>query len=283
MGDTVYIGISEYEIIQNNDTIVLQDKEFPLFNETYTPDELRKVLEENPLNDGLLVPIQEKETTKDELIQEYIPLFLDKIKRSSIYPSLRDRDTTIDEAQDLIASEMISIIGSINAEHREIYELYTSDEVMRKIIINDLIDKTYQDYSFSSIQETTMPHMLYQQLTQLNSRIAETKSALIVLYPRNDREYPLMLSYDDKTHTIDMFHFYEIDGIEVNEPFMTFKIDAEKQVLTPIYYENPLMNVQFDLNNTPEEQKEFVSKDMENYASSWLNNMIQKNYYIESE
>ena len=44
---------------------------------------------------------------------------------SSIYPSLRDRDTTIDEAQDLIASEMISIIGSINAEHREIYELYT--------------------------------------------------------------------------------------------------------------------------------------------------------------
>lgn len=36
---------------------------------------------------------------------------------------------------------------------------------------------------------------------------------------------------------------------------MTFKIDAEKQVLTPIYYENPLMNVQFDLNNTPEEQK----------------------------
>lgn len=123
--------------------------------------------------------------------------------------------------------------------------------------------------------------MLYQQLTQLNSRIAETKSALIVLYPRNDREYPLMLSYDDKTHTIDMFHFYEIDGIEVNEPFMTFKIDAEKQVLTPIYYENPLMNVQFDLNNTPEEQKEFVSKDMENYASSWLNNMIQKTIILK--
>ena len=102
---------------------------------------------------------------------------------------------------------MISIIGSINAEHREIYELYTSDEVMRKIIINDLIDKTYQDYSFSSMQETTMPHTLYQQLFQLNSRIAETKSALVVLYSRNDREYPLMLSYDDKTHTIDMFHF----------------------------------------------------------------------------
>ena len=102
MGDTVYIGISEYEIIQNNDTIVLQDKEFPLFNETYTPDELRKVLEENPLNDGLLVPIQEKETTKDELIQEYIPLFLDKIKRSSIFPTVRDLDTKIDEAQDLI-------------------------------------------------------------------------------------------------------------------------------------------------------------------------------------
>lgn len=113
------------------------------------------------------------------------------------------------------------------------------------------------------MQETTMPHTLYQQLFQLNSRIAETKSALVVLYSRNDREYPLMLSYDDKTHTIDMFHFYEIDGIEVNEPFMTFKIDAEKQVLTPIYYENPLINVQFDLNNTPEEQKEFVSKDME--------------------
>lgn len=266
MGDTVYIGISEYEIIQNNDTIVLQDKEFPLFNETYTPDELRKVLEENPLNDGLLVPVQgnlQKETTKEELIQEYIPLFVDKIKRSSIYSSLRDRETTIDEAQELITSEMISIIGSINAEHREIYELYTSNEVVRETIINDLIDKTYQDYSFSSIQETTMPHMLYQQLTQLNSRIVETKSALIVLYPRNEQEYPLMLSYDDRTHTIDMFHFYEVNGIEVNEPFMTFEIDVENQILTPIYYENPLMNVRFYLKNMSEEQIEGITQGIQ--------------------
>ena len=213
VGDTVYLGIDEYEIIQNGDMILLQDKEFPLFNETYTPDELRKVLKENPLNDGLLVPIHAKENLPIET---------------------------------------------------------TNEEMLH-------------DYHASPTKETTIPHALYQQLFQLNSRIAETKSALVVLYSRNDREYPLMLSYDDRTHTIDMFHFYEIDGIEVNEPFMTFEIDVEKQTLTPIYYENPFMNVQFDLNNMSEEQKEFVSKDMENYAASWLNSMIQKNYYIESE
>lgn len=287
VGDTVYIGISEYEIIENGDTILLQDKEFPLFNETYTPDELRKVLKENPLNDGLLVPIQPQENkpiekTNDELMEEYVTIFVNKIKRSAIYPALLDRDTTIDEAQDLITSEMISIIGSMNAEHREIYELYVENTSARKTIINQLIEQTYQDVTFST-KDNQMLHTLYEQLSTLANRIALGQSPLMIFYSKNEYEHPLMLSYDDSNHTLDMMHYYEVNGIEVNDPFMTFELDTSQQTLKPIYYENTLMGITYDLNNIPEDTKDFVSKDMENYASTWFINIVQKDYYLESE
>lgn len=287
VGDTVYIGISEYEIIENGDTILLQDKEFPLFSETYTPDELRKILKENPLNDGLLLPIQPIENkpiekTNDELIEEYVPIFVNRIQRSSIYPALLDRDTPIDEAQDLITSEMISIIGSMNAEHREIYELYVENTSARKTIINQLIEQTYQDVTFSS-KDNQMSHKLYEQLSKLANRIAQGQSSTMVFYSKNEHEHLLMLAYDYTNHTVDMMHFYEMDGIEVNDPLMTFKLDASNQTLKPIYYENTSMGIMYDLNNIPEDTKAFVSKDMENYATTWFHNIVQKGYYLESE
>lgn len=163
IGDTIYIGISEYEVIEDGAEVLLQDKEFPLFTENYTADELRRVLKENPLNDKLLVPIQTKtnqpkERTQEELYQEYLPVFVDKIKHSSIYPALRDRDTSVDEAEQMIQSEMIGIIGSMNAEHREIYELYTGNTEIRNSMIDDLIEQTYEDSVVFTKPDNNMPY-----------------------------------------------------------------------------------------------------------------------------
>lgn len=90
---------------------------------------------------------KEKFFNSSSLYEEFLPVFVEKIRQSSIYPTLRDRDTSDDEAEKLIRSEMISIISSMNLEHRELYERYTGDEEFRKSIIDGIFDQTYNDVS----------------------------------------------------------------------------------------------------------------------------------------
>ncbi len=56
LGDTVYIGSSEYEILSFNDErVMLYDTEMPLFNKEFTREEFDRKVRENPLNDHLRV------------------------------------------------------------------------------------------------------------------------------------------------------------------------------------------------------------------------------------
>ena len=96
---------------------------------------------------------EEKFVNSSELYEEFLPVFVDKIRQSSIYPTLRDRDTNDDEAEKLIRSEMIGIISSMNLEHRELYERYTGDEEFRKSIIDGIFDQTYNDISVLQTSE----------------------------------------------------------------------------------------------------------------------------------
>ena len=94
-GDIVHIGATDYEIIEDGDPIVLQDKEFPLFIENFSKEQLLQLLKENPLNDSLLVGVpvnaeqeikQQAETITDEYatdpkrkLYEQFSLFADSI------------------------------------------------------------------------------------------------------------------------------------------------------------------------------------------------------------
>ena len=56
LGDTVYIGASEYEVLSFDDNrVMLYDPKFPLFNKEFTKDEFDRKVRENPLNDHLIV------------------------------------------------------------------------------------------------------------------------------------------------------------------------------------------------------------------------------------
>lgn len=56
LGDTVYIGASEYEVLSFDDNrVMLYDPTFPLFNKEFTKDEFDRKVRENPLNDHLIV------------------------------------------------------------------------------------------------------------------------------------------------------------------------------------------------------------------------------------
>ena len=58
LGDTVHIGIDEYEVLAYDDNeVTLYDAKYPIFNKTYSKDEFEKLLVENPFNDHLLVEV----------------------------------------------------------------------------------------------------------------------------------------------------------------------------------------------------------------------------------
>lgn len=60
LGDTVYLGTQEYEVLSFDESeVVLFDTQFPLFNKTLPREEFDNRLKENPLNDNLLQIVEE--------------------------------------------------------------------------------------------------------------------------------------------------------------------------------------------------------------------------------
>ena len=73
LGDTVYIGASEYEILSFDDErVMLYDTEMPLFNKEFERSEFDRKVRENPMNDHLRVtvlPAAEKADTGENIAQ----------------------------------------------------------------------------------------------------------------------------------------------------------------------------------------------------------------------
>ena len=60
LGDTVYLGTHEYEVLSFDEhEVVLYDTQFPLFNKIMTREEFEDRLKENPLNDHLLQVVEQ--------------------------------------------------------------------------------------------------------------------------------------------------------------------------------------------------------------------------------
>ena len=73
LGDTVYIGASEYEILSFDDErVMLYDTEMPLFNKEFERSEFDRKVRENPMNEHLRVtvlPAAEKADTGENIAQ----------------------------------------------------------------------------------------------------------------------------------------------------------------------------------------------------------------------
>lgn len=289
--DSVYVGATEYKIIESGNEITLQDESFPLFLEYYSKDDFLKLLKENPLNDHLLKPVTQ--TTQDinidssnhTIIKKYIPEIENQIKRSMIYPALRDSDTTDEEAEDYIREELISIMPSYETKDPDFYNRYLNDDDFRNSLVDYLIDRTYEDYSISNDifnKENKENRQLFEKMKKIVPRIMNEVSGFCNMITASDNDDPLMILYDHDEKTIDMFHYYEVNGIEVSEPYMTFKVDFSKELLEPISYKNDSIDIEISSDN---KNKDALSTkdDLENYANQWLDKLLEKNYIVESE
>lgn len=291
LGDSVYVGATEYKIIESGNEITLQDESFPLFLEYYSKDDFLKLLKENPLNDHLLKTITQEvqdiniDSSNHTIIKRYLPDLEDQIKRSMIYPALRDSDTTDEEAEDYIREELISIMPSYETKDPDFYNRYLNDDDFRKSLVDYLIDRTYEDYSISNDifnKENEENSQLFEKMKKIVPRIMNEVSGFCNMITASDNDDPLMILYDHDEKTIDMFHYYEVNGIEVSEPYMTFKVDFSKELLEAISYKNDSIDIEISSDN---KNKDALSTkdDLENYANQWLDKLLEKNYIVESE
>lgn len=291
LGDSVYVGATEYKIIESGNEITLQDESFPLFLEYYSKDDFLKLLKENPLNDHLLKPITQEvqdiniDSSNHTIIKRYLPDLEDQIKRSMIYPALRDSDTTDEEAEDYIREELISIMPSYEAKDPNFYNRYLNDDDFRNSLVDYLIDRTYEDYSISNDifnKENKENRQLFEKMKKIVPRIMNEISGFCNMITASDNDDPLMILYDHDEKTIDMFHYYEVNGIEVSEPYMTFKVDFSKELLEPISYKNDSIDIEIS-SDTQNKDALSIKDDLENYANQWLDKLLEKNYIVESE
>ena len=294
LGDTVYIGTGEYEVIESgNHVVTLQDKSFPLSTKSYTGSQLKEILKDNPLNDGLLAPVTAQELLAEkndkELYDEYLPILVNKIKYSSnAYPALRDRDTSVDEAYDLVREALIDVMERIKNTDSDIYERYENNREFRNFMVDDLVGRLYEDIADANTHSSELvsnlnEYQLYDLFVKISPRIADYGSCLSVMLSKNPQEHPLMISLEREENTVTIFHFYEDNGHEIDEPIMHFHINNVNKTLIPYYYSNQSMGFLYDLEDIEPENQETVIHDMINYANSWFHNILDKNYYLENE
>lgn len=90
-GDVVYIGADKYEILTiSEDSVSLQNVEFPLFGKEFSRGSLEEKLKENAANDHLKVVVTEKQKT--EILSEKKPDSLTLSIGFSEHPAFYDRE-----------------------------------------------------------------------------------------------------------------------------------------------------------------------------------------------
>lgn len=296
IGDTAYVGTKEYEIIDISNGVELRDKDFPLFSEQYTEEQFKKLLADNQLNQHLLKEVIDvpanQHLTRKELYQKYLPIFVDKIINSSVYPILRDRETDATEAERYIRSEMIDIINEYAIDDKDIYDAFTTDDEFRNYMIDDILERTYQDILLHDDHSHKLKNSVYSELylmfQKLSPHIVDNLCCLQTM-GAGPRDEQLMITnhgnnFEQKDNFIEIFHISYINGMEVDQPQMKFEIDYQEKTLKPIYYYNrsPYMEIDLSANESILSDDE-VSQELSGYASKWLQNLTDKNYYLINE
>lgn len=162
LGDTVYLGTEEYEILSfDGGTVQLRDTRYPLFIKELPREAFERMLRDNPLNDHLIAPEQPAEEKTEipsprALYRTYLSEIVGRVRTDEIYPYLRDRDTDPDSAKRELDVAIDRIVLSMREEHPDFYEAYTSLPQFREWLHEDVFQRIYQDHLADSRDSITI-------------------------------------------------------------------------------------------------------------------------------
>ena len=108
----------------------------PLYSET---------LAKNPLNDFLKLDADHTQKDSRSIYKECLYTLLEKVERSEIYPLLRDRDTTEEEAENLIREKIEDLFASSEVKNAAYSEAFDTWAHFGEWIQEDIFQRTYQD------------------------------------------------------------------------------------------------------------------------------------------
>ena len=104
-----------------------------------------ETLAKNPLNDFLKLDADHTQKDSRCVYKECLYTLLEKVERSEIYPLLRDRDTTEEEAENLIREKIEDLFASGEVENATYSKAIDTWAHFGEWIQEDIFQRTYQD------------------------------------------------------------------------------------------------------------------------------------------
>ena len=104
-----------------------------------------ETLAKNPLNDFLKLDADHTQKDSRCVYKECLYTLLEKVERSEIYPLLRDRDTTEEEAENLIREKIEDLFASSEVKNAAYSEAFDTWAHFGEWIQEDIFQRTYQD------------------------------------------------------------------------------------------------------------------------------------------
>ena len=139
LGDKVYIGASEYEILSVDDErVMLYDYDMPLFNKEFSRTEFDRKVRENPMNEHLIVKEEPAEERNEKEPEPVVPTWEQKkkVKGFDLHPDvpMAERHT-------------------FNLRENEVETVGKKERFRRNIIAIQLLKKCQEENRFATPEE----------------------------------------------------------------------------------------------------------------------------------
>jgi len=139
LGDKVYIGASEYEILSVDDErVMLYDYDVPLFNKEFSRTEFDRKVRENPMNEHLIVKEEPAEERNEKESEPLVPAWEQKkkVKGFDLHPDvpMADRHT-------------------FNLRENEVETVGKKERFRRNIMAIQLLKKCQEENRFATPEE----------------------------------------------------------------------------------------------------------------------------------
>ena len=139
LGDKVYIGASEYEILSVDDErVMLYDYDMPLFNKEFSRTEFDRKVRENPMNEHLIVKEEPAEERNEKEPEPVVPAWEQKkkVKGFDLHPDvpMADRHT-------------------FNLREKEVETVGKKERFRRNIMAIQLLKKCQEENRFATPEE----------------------------------------------------------------------------------------------------------------------------------
>ena len=167
LGDKVYIGASEYEILSVDDErVMLYDYDMPLFNKEFSRTEFDRKVRENPMNEHLIVKEEPAEERNEKESEPLVPAWEQKkkVKGFDLHPDvpMADRHT-------------------FNLRENEVETVGKKERFRRNIMAIQLLKKCQEENRFATPEEQIILSK-YVGWGGLSEAFDENNSALATEY-----------------------------------------------------------------------------------------------------